>query len=374
MSSLILLDKTAAKFAKGHQNVSWSKIDQYRNCKRRWFMTNFADFGIDVQEHAIRDSVKAVPGTIIQKLFEIYINDKKYALPNEELELWLDINLYWLYHTMKYGIEDSARFPFDTRNYDKSEEGILRIQKALANGADPAVLKKVNPKFFNPEDLQYGMGESQFLELMRTVLRTNIRIFHEKMPIFSKLHSEMFIRAKFMNSLTCNGGVDFMYNPNGPFAFENKDGEPKKGYQIFDGKWNYNKFTKVDQLQFYAFIYFSRYRVFPEKLGFIEWISGDWIEVPLDMARIDKIKNTLYAINTVQKKIKVEIDEIISRRIQTIDFHELKEVPASPSDSACIFCDIKSSCKDAYVPNSNGTPVEETQFTEVWAAENPFAS
>ena len=75
---LLDIDGTYKNLAK-YNTVSWSKLKGYETCQCQWFVSNFAY--ISNLEAAVLEHTRAIPGTLIQKMFEIFINERIYNRP-----------------------------------------------------------------------------------------------------------------------------------------------------------------------------------------------------------------------------------------------------------------------------------------------------
>lgn len=357
----ILLDvsKTLASLRKNGQKISWTKISSYRGTKCAWFVGNYASL-VDAQAVASVEESKAVPGTLVQKLFEIYFKAGLYELPREQVDLWFDVNLYWLYHTIKYPAADSNLH--NVFEWRKTAEAEIRIQKALEAGADYRVFDKIQPKFFNPANLEGG-SEAAFLELLRVALRKNWAMFDSLFKAPAKVSSETYLTAKFMGKMTANGQSDFMYDPNGLFASENPKGKPSQGFGIFDGKWNVSSWTDPDQLHFYAFLHLLRDRILPSRLAWLYWREAQVLDVPVEPKRIEGLKSSLFAISTVVGKLIEEFEALEASGQKTVDVSKVQSVPLKYDRGACKFCKLSAKCaeKQKYEP----APVAPTELIPI---------
>lgn len=340
----ILLDvsKTLSALRKNGQKISWTKISNYRGTKCAWFVGNYASL-VDAQAVASVEESKAVPGTLVQKLFEIYFKAGLYELPRDQVDLWFDINLYWLYHTIKYPAAESNQH--NVFEWRKGAEAQERVSRALEAGADYRVLEKIQPKFFNPANLEGG-SETAFLELLRVALRKNWLMFDSLIKAPAKVSSETYLTAKFMGKMTANGQSDFMYDPNGLFANDNARGKPAAGFAIFDGKWNVSSWTDPDQLHFYAFLHLLRDRLLPSRLAWLYWREATVLDVPIEPKRIEGLKSTLFAISTVVGKLIEEFEALEAAGQKTIDVAQVVSVPLKYDRGACKFCKLAGKCPE----------------------------
>lgn len=354
----IEIDQTIANLHKNGKNVSWSKLSAYTECKMKWFASNFAASPPKATVAPVRDEVKAVPGTIIQKIVEMYIKNGIYMNPLPQVQAWVWENIVALYKIQRYTVEDSKKFPLDSRKYSETPQGKARLHEVLSRhpNADPTVLNKWKPQFFNVADLQEG-SEQAFLEHLYTTTLKSLAVFHDKFNVFNKLHTESFIRAQFMNTLSLNGGVDFMYDPMGLPARHNTKADPAHGFQIWDGKWNVNSYTKVGQLHFYAYMFHLRNGKTPTQIGFFDWQRQLFLPQAFSLDSFNKFKNVIYAINTTQKELKKELSDL-SKHTYVDLFQVSDRLSMKPSESTCKFCDIRSVCP-SYMPKIEGASKEE---------------
>lgn len=353
---LISVPGALRSLKKGSAKISWSKISQYRYCKANWFATNYADLA---QTKTFLNEARALPGTLIQKLFEIYFNRRIYTLPPEHIELWLDVNLYWLYHVIKFNLEAQHTPTFiecAPRDFfkDRTNHPIAqaRIQHAVNNGADMFVFRGIQPKFFNPAELDGG-SEEAFLQKMRETLRLNIPTFNRICEgRLNKVFSEEYLQTQFMGSITLNGGADFIFNLNGNDNNSLQDIRVADGFSLWDGKYNYRAketpdqeyFTDPDQLFFYTWILMLKTRKLPKEVGFIEWKTGKYFPFPHDMNKFEALKSSVFAISNVTKKVTEGLMNTIQA---TLPIEEVPGLEFNPGRSNCQFCPIKGNCAAA---------------------------
>lgn len=372
------INQTLSNIHKNGKAISWSKMSSYSECKMKWFASNFAAQPTSIiTTSPVRDEVKAVPGTIIQKIVEMYIKNGIYMNPLSQIEAWVWENIVALYKIQRYTVEDSKKFPFDTRKYSETPQGKARLHEVLRRhpNADPSVLNKWKPQFFNVADLQEG-SEQAFLEHMYNTTLKSLSAFHDKFKMFNKLHTEAFIRAQFMNTIALNGGIDFMYDPMGLPMRHNTKAEPAMGFQIWDGKWNVNSYTKVGQLHFYAYMFHLRNSKIPTQVGFFDWQRQLFLPQPCTLEHFNKLKNVIYAINTTQKELKKEF-EGLSKHKNVALFDISDRLSMKPSESSCRFCEIRSVCP-SYMPKTEGAskvdfPLPASNSPEVTFDEEPKA-
>ena len=78
------LHATADLFGKGWKKLSYSKMAQYKRCQASWFFENYC-VPLERQVYS-EDSAAAIPGTIIQRVWETVINDRVFnLLPSVDL-------------------------------------------------------------------------------------------------------------------------------------------------------------------------------------------------------------------------------------------------------------------------------------------------
>lgn len=354
----ISIPDTLALLSKGGKNISWTKLSAYSECKMKWFASNYAAAGTSAQEAPERNEVKAVAGSMIQKIVEMYIKNGIYIYLLADIEKWVWENIVALYKLQRYTVADSKKFPLDSRKYCNTPQGKAREHAVLMKhpNADPTVLKNWTPRFFNPEELDFPTEQEFLAHLFETTMKS-LRAFHEKFNKFQNLHTEAFIRASFMNTIQMNGGVDFMYDPMGRPMKHNPKAEPSMGFQIWDGKWNVNSHTKVGQLHFYAYIFHLRNGKIPKQIGFFDWQRQQFLPQAFSLASLEKFKNSIYAINTTQKMLKAELEEM--KKHNRVALFEISDrLKTKPSESACKFCDIRSICPD-FMPTTYGASKED---------------
>lgn len=163
------------------------------------------------------------------------------------------------------------------------------------------------------------------------------------------MSSELFIQTKFMDTITLNGGVDFIYNPEArPNPYNPSQPKMGKSYQLYDGKFHMSDWVDPDQLHFYANVIAIRDRVMPAKMGFIDWSTATLHQVEPSEEKFSEFKSNFFAISNVIKKVKASLSSTISAQIPIED---VDGITFKPSQKTCLFCPIKNKClaRQAYI-------------------------
>ena len=95
----VIYDVKATKehFKEKHTRLSWSSFDNFQTCKGLWFTNFFLKPPTDMEVPLLpRESSRAIPGTVIQKVMEVFVNDRVYSRPEmtdlQKIVDWMQTN------------------------------------------------------------------------------------------------------------------------------------------------------------------------------------------------------------------------------------------------------------------------------------------
>lgn len=312
--------KVLKNFNNNCNKLSYSKFKLFKNCELSWFTSNFVDATI----HEV-DQTFALPGIIVQRIFEEIINKKLYkTLDSVEFNAWIKDNVFSLINICTFPIEDQANpQPLNLESIDsiKKEYPLFSITSGLYK---IYVNKKLLLKNF--ESL------NSYAYFLYDLISENTLTFNKTLGLnINQTISEYYLKYKF-GDIDVSGRVDFL----------EKD-FTKENYFIFDGKMKLNSFVDNDQLTFYAFLINKMFGTIPYKAGFYSWTDKVFKPVNID---VDSFHNLELSLDSYSKRVEdlTKKLNVINSDVLTIDMlYEL--FSNSPSFTNCKFCVFKNSCK-----------------------------
>jgi len=342
--------KTFFSFKDKHTRVSWSNFDNFQTCKGLWFFNFFIKPPEDTQILSLaKEHSRAIPGTLIQKVMEIFVNERIYKKPElSSLELllnWFQHNSNAVYHLTKFDPEIQFHTDFiNTRKFWETTAGKQHLHKIRKEfGLDPAI-KEVNLSFVDKEKFitTYG-GEEQFFCKMNNIYSEVLNMFLKEKIYFDRVLSEINISAP-VNDFNLTGSIDFLYN------VKQKDDscfttltQLEDGYFLFDGKYNISPYTKKEQLFFYAYLLYLKTKKLPGRLALLSWSEAKFKDFVLDKDYPLHIKKVIEDMKeTAEKVMSFLKDKEGVRQFFRDNFLDL-----NPGVNNCQFCAAFSSCPAA---------------------------
>lgn len=347
MDLLFSVEKTAKNFIKAPR-VSWSQYSEYQTCMGWWFSRNYLVFDASVPVVLRLENTRAAPGSIIQKLFEVFVNSRVYhRCPSvEKAHEWFDYNHDHLWELATFPVEFQYDPIFDAprayRNYFKEmKQGQAQILDAWKKGMDPGITG-VQPIFldFDAFSKVYG-SEDAFHKKMKRTYRNVLTLLMENNFDFDSTLSEIWVETKFGNSFL-TGFIDFVYNKWGHGVF-NHIGKLEDKYLVLDGKWSVGNWAKKEQLFYYSVILYLTTGKMPEQVGFIDWSKAKFHWEPFNLWFVEKLKEDF-------KKMEAKFEEIRNEFRRGNDFFEFfsfRPIEFKPSQDNCTFCSVLGLCPHA---------------------------
>lgn len=337
---------THTRFIKGYRTISWSKLLNYRKCPALWMANSFTSFRELTEKYL--NHVRAIPGTIIQKMFEVFINERVYRRGGmrsyTDIIKWFDVQTRLLYDLITFEYND--QFKMDTRYYFRTNEGVKRIAKFRDKGLDLA-FDEFQPAFID-EDQFNGvyMSEGRFLQRITAMYKPVLDMFLKKEISLDKVLSEEYVSVEIMKDVIINGQIDFVFNTNleDKRTFKKID-DIRNNYIVLDGKYHVNKYVKEDQLHFYVCLLGLKHKKIASKVGFIDWSDA---KLKLFDVRVDFLEQLKGEISIlVENGLRVEkyLRRLISENKKINNFYDIEGIEFKPSKDNCIFCPINTSCK-----------------------------
>lgn len=352
---LVGLSGSKAKYEKGHKRISWSKFSDYSSCPRGWFLKHFADVP---RGDYFRDATLSLPGTLIQRVFEVYFKAQKYAAVGlgsvTASSDWMGCQVSALFDFLVFDFSERGNYPADTRGFFVNVwDGVERSKEMQGLGVlDIEFYVDAEPVFidFGKLKSRWG-GVNEFKEYVRDCLgRSLVHLRGIGVP-FSKIQSEVFVSEVFLGDFEIAGSLDFVVNAGdkrrGIFFTDFK--ELRDGFLVWDGKLNVNSWVDSRQLYFYAYLLYLKYRKKPDGVAFFDWTKGSLCEVPLcsDLEELLLVKEDLRVMVEESHRLSLHLSKL-KAKFGVISIQSIPAVP-KPSESACNFCPFKSGCDVSFV-------------------------
>lgn len=240
------------------------------------------------------DSYFAIPGIVIQKLFELWYNN----------EMWRPVK----------GPDNILR-PTDS---------VAKLNEMLDTVFERTITNKRNPVIW-VKDGQNRMSPSEMKELIRSMIPHTLRVIKEHKLLGPFARSEVKLSAWFDKKYVLSGKADFIVKKGEAVGNRYAD------HLILDGKAvSKRTSTSVDpqQLRFYALVTALRENRLPTGLGFLFY-------------RPDVAKSPEEAIDWISCT-KGDVEALLSDIRDAIEVIRKKDF--KPNTKACFFCDFKEVC------------------------------
>jgi len=254
--------------------LSYSAFKQYKTCSKQYDLKR-----VKKQEPPVKDSKhNAIIGSVVQRVYEDFYNDELWRRGGKTSDTLIE-------RTEKYYYE------FLADNYVDFNDPRCRF----ATSTEP--LKEcyeIVPKVLE------GIKREGFL------------------GPYAK--SEVNIKVRFGSSDFLLGYIDFI--------IRRQDGQ----VLLLDGKASKHreKYVDVQQLYYYALMFYLRYKKLPDKMGFYFYRFADDPELAMDWIPVERAKI---------KELKMEIEEVIE------DIRK-RRFKANPHYSHCQWCPYEQICSE----------------------------
>jgi len=353
---IININETWKNLAR-YNKVSWSKVNEFDTCPGQWFVKNFAN--ITNVESATLEHTRAIPGTLIQKMFEVFVNERVYTRP--EMNILPRVH-DWFYTNTEH-LFDLLTFPVDvqhephmlkSRYFFRRKEGKSRVASFHVRGLDPVFRKGIQPNFIDWDffNCEHGSRE-KFLERINSMYAPILELFVQYDINLNKMFSEIFIEAPLTDSNSITGQVDFIYNKHQPIGYFDTITKVESGFIIIDGKFRVSKYVKQEQLMFYAALISSKFGKLPGAIGFLDWSKAQFDFRDINPHYLDSLRGKVGKISEEGLKLRNTLNAVQrSGANDTISLYDLKSIEYLPSVGNCIFCPIKKVCKPAAEVNT----------------------
>lgn len=348
----IIYDKklTQENFKK-HLSLSWSSFDNFQTCQGLWFINYFLKTPIDiVTPPIVKEHSRSIPGTLIQKMIEVFINERIYRRPdmnslNSIIE-WLQRNCISLYHLGTFPVEYQFKPDFiKTKNFWKNKYG--KDQKEYVKqtyGMDDCI-KEINISFVDKNKFSsiYG-SEELFLSNILALFPKIMNLFVQEEFYLDRVLSEIYVKVP-LKDFYLSGSIDFVYNPKQrDDTYFTTLTQLQNGYFLFDGKYNISSYTKKEQLFFYCYLLFLKTRKIPDRIALLNWKKSEFKNFEFDLQYKDKVESVLSSIQVEGKRIQSFLDNKQGDRgLFFLD----NFVSLNPGENNCQFCTAINFCPAA---------------------------
>lgn len=348
MSLLLDTAETARLFADGRTKTSWSKWKTVNLCPARWFGENFA---VWVESRsAIQDGLYSIPGSLVQRVWESFINDRVYhTLPSTQDAWlgWLDNATQHLYRLLVKPLEAQYQLPYvdSLRTFFRTKAGKLQLEAAIAAGLPQNFRTDLKLQFVNPDDFKrvYGSEDKFFAQLRDTYTKT-LTLFAQYNVNLDAILSEEYVEVKLFDKIIANGGVDFLVQPGIPKTPFSDIKQLSDGYTLLDGKIRFGKTLDQEQLFYYAAIIQLKYRRTARYVGFINWSEGKFAFYEYLPAYAHNLQTKLRQLYDHYTPLEQTLKAATQPTIDLVDLPYLK---FTPSKTNCAYCNLAGRCQAA---------------------------
>ena len=343
--------KTAETFDEKGLNLSWSSFDNFQTCQGLWFINYFLKSPPELALPAItRENSRAIPGTIIQKVMEVFVNDRVYRRPEmqsmSQLLQWMQTNTLAVYHLGIFPVDYQFKPDFiKTKYFWENKYGRTQREFVKSTYGLDDCFKEVNLSFVDKATFDsIYKSEEQFLNALNSLYRKILELWIANALHLNSVMSEIPLKLGIQD-FTFSGSVDFIYNPQQRDVSDFTTlSQLENGYFIFDGKYNISSYTKPEQLQFYAFLVHLKTKKIPGRLALLNWKKGEFKDFVFDSnyrAKIESVASqVLLSRSRIQKHLRNRSEP------QGLFFYE-DFVPLNPGPDNCQFCGAVSFCPAA---------------------------
>ncbi|HDY90342.1 MAG TPA: hypothetical protein ENH82_19755 [bacterium] len=348
----IQLVPTLERMRKKAKDISWSKLSQIQKCPANWLASNFLVFA-NVESAAIENSL-AVPGTVIQKMFEIFINSRIYNRPEmtslEKIYEWFNTNTKLFFELCTFDYSEQYTLPSsEPRYYPRTNHGKARVRAKYKEGLDPE-FKSFKPQFMDWIYFNSLHGDkTKFLERLNSLYPNILKIFLKYNLTLDKMLSEQYVQAWMFKGVKINGGVDFLYNVNN----HTKNYQMKtintlsSEYILIDGKHKISKYVEKEQLFFYATVIGIAFKKWPSQLAFLDWSKGNFEFFDFPLTYVEELRAKVVNIVQLVDTTIAGIGQLIDQGQTIIKVSEIPSAKFTPSQNGCRFCPMIGVCPAA---------------------------
>lgn len=309
--------------------LSYSKFKNMSTCELSWFFSNFVKSDSTQLDHRY-----AIPGVIIQRLFQEIVNKKIYLKykSTSKFNLWIKENVFGLFEFIYFPLDSQYDSNINSLDYYKSSDGQHRLLAIKDKYKLFEIQDDLSPKFADIKSLLAKHSDIEaYLNSLIHIIVINTSLFVQHTSInLSKTVSEVYFKYT-LDDLVLSGQLDFISLDY-----------TKDPYILVDGKLNINGYVDSKQLVFYSYLIYKLHNTIPDKAGFFSWKTSEFKEVAISTRSFIELETSLR--NYLNRRL--EIKDILESFDESLELSSLSYLlQTSPSFTNCQFCPIKHSCK-----------------------------
>ena len=345
MSELLFgIDATLKNLEEKGHTLSWTRKNQFEGCQAQWFLTNICRLAPEtIVCPLLREDTYALPGWVIQKLFETYINSRiyrKFGSVDSAME-WFNKNLVLLCETVtQFSYEDQMNIK-SVRYFFESEEGKRLIEIARGRGLDPSVeglqICFVDPCVFARVNKDWDSFYAKISNILRKVLEMWARdgVNLDLMLCESRIDLDLNLG---IDTFHIEGFTDYIYNTYGMECFDSIE-KLRDGYTLLDGKYNLSRFVHEEQLYLYSTALSIMTGKVPEYMMFLEYKGCRYKAFQFDRGYISRLRESCMRMSSVLSALKSWLTSLRVSDPEQRDFDAAKApVIFTPNAISCCFC------------------------------------
>lgn len=344
---------------------SWSEYSDFNDrCEVKWFVNWIAVFRDKSFKSSLADDTTALQGSIIHRLIDLIYNERVYLRPSlieaEKFYQWLSHQVSLMLDMIVYPIEAQNEDPFaeyfrvnstrSNRYFIETEHGKGVAEQFLSKGLEPDLVNDLSPCFVNLEELsaRYSGVDGLKDSIPKLVYKSLVNLTGVHPPQKTLVESKWFycIEDGTEEGTKIKAIIDFLSVVDGEIPESTRIAkdedrrlpEGKGGFNLTDGKTRYwKRYTKVGQLQIYAYIVKKVSGWTPKKLQFFDFTNQKYISFDYD----ERMDSLLPEYARKRKETLSDLREVLVRASKQGHDQipmEFLGMSLRPSKSRCKFC------------------------------------
>lgn len=351
MSGLIFgVNATLKRLNEKGYTLSWTRKNQFEGCQAQWFLNNICTPDPEViVSPLLREDTYALPGWVIQKLFETYINGRVYRSMKsvDESMKWFDRNLRILCEVVTRIPYEGQLAVWNPRYFFDRGDGRAILSEAFEKGLDPGMkdlqIHFIDSCVFERVNKDWESFYIKISDILRRVLEMWIRDGVNLDLMFCEQKVEAYLNIG-VDQLHIEGFTDYIYNTYGEGCFENIN-SLKDGYTLLDGKYNLSRFVHEEQLQLYATLIYIMTGKMPEYMMFLEYKGCRYKAFQPDRGYVRRLRESCMRLTSVLAQIRSWLTSIKEYDCSIRDFDAVEApVVFTPNATSCCFCGARDIC------------------------------
>lgn len=355
---LIDAELTLQSLVSSLHRVSWTKLQQHARCPGSWIAENHAVF--TVREAHTQDHLHAIPGTILQRVWQAIINDRVYRREGlrdrHALATWAGRQCAALFQCIARPLHEQHQHPREVlRRYYLTEPGKNEFeQRAATHGLDPALWSHIQPSFVDHDRLfrLHGGERKFFATLARTFAPTLATLERRGLDLDGFL-AEVPVRAS-LGPAELAGSIDFIWNRRrSPSGLFDDLGLLENGFVVLDGKFRLGPTTVIEQLDLYAAALRLGHNRTPSHIGLLCYGTGSLSLGDFDRGNMEGILDRVHEYSISVDALTASIATLVRDQPRhharhLVSFDAVPRLTLTPGRLACRFCSISRHCPKAF--------------------------